>query len=167
MDKPHIVFDASTMILLAKITLLRKLTNTVTMIICDEVRDESVRKKTVDAKIIEQLITENNIIVDDSLRGSEGVLVKDFNVDSGEAVSVLLARKLKTVLATDDKAAMKACKVLGLEFTTAINFLVIAKRLNVINKQEACAKLRTLEECGRYVNEIIQNAKQKLEGDEA
>ncbi len=49
----------------------------------------------------------------------------EFRLGKGEASSIALASK-GYILAADDKAAIKACKVFGIEFVTAIEFVLRA-----------------------------------------
>lgn len=165
MSKNTIIFDASTLILLAKITLLRSITTKISIIIAGEVRKEAIKKKTFDGEIINQLLKENKISLNELQWTGMDMIMNDFNMDFGEAESILLAKKQEAVLATDDKAAIKACKVLNIPFTTALNLLVLSCYLGLLTKHEALLKLKSLEEYGRYSPEIIKNAKQKLEGE--
>ncbi len=59
----EIVFDASTLILLAKIELLREITEEVKVIIPGKVKAECLSKKTIDAILISTLIKEKKIEV--------------------------------------------------------------------------------------------------------
>lgn len=162
-----IVFDASTLILLAKIGLLRDLTDHAEIGIPPGIREECIRGETADAKLIEQLVTEEKIhdleVAEAGTRKAES-LKDDFSIGE-EAYPLELAKEEGYLLATDDKAAIKACKVFGVEFTTAIDFLIRAYERGELSKELAKEKLSQLENYGRYSNSIIEYAHGKLGGE--
>src|SRR5262245_34130412 len=123
-----IVFDASTLILLAKVDLLEEVAQTYEILITPIIEQESTLPDTSDAKLIARLICEDRINVRDVEEGSPDIkrIQKDFNLAPGEASSLWLARRLGAVIATDDGPAIKAAKVLGIGFTTAIHFLILS-----------------------------------------
>ena len=57
----QIVFDASTLILLAKVELLREITKDINVIIPEKVKRECLSKKGLDAVLISTLIKEKKI----------------------------------------------------------------------------------------------------------
>lgn len=160
-----IVFDSSTLILLAKTTLLRDIMEDVNVIIPEKVKSECLLKEGIDAKLISVLIKEQKIKVKKS--GSAEAITKiqqDFRIEAGEAESLWLARKLNCPLAVDDGPAIKACKVIGQRFTTAIHFLLNLALQNRLEKEMALVKLEKLSSVGRYSKKIIANATQRLKG---
>ena len=162
-----ILFDSSTLILLAKIGLLRDLTAQVDIGTTPQIEEECVRGETTDAKLIEQLIKEKKISVlkveRDEKRKAES-WHQGFNIGA-EVYPLELARNRGHLFATDDKAAIKACKVFGVEFTTAIDFLIRAYERGELDQELALEKLTQLEKYGRYGNSIIEYAKGKLGGE--
>ncbi len=83
------VFDVSTLILLAKVNLLREITNTTTVIIPESVKKECLIKDSVDALLIARLIEEKRIEVRE-IEYDKAVkkLKDDFKIGRGEAEAV-------------------------------------------------------------------------------
>ncbi len=162
-----IVFDASTLILLAKVGLLRDLVAQVEMGTPPQIKEECIRGETTDARLIEQLVEEDKIRIleIDEEGGKEAERLKEEFSIGEEAYGLQLARDEGYLFATDDKAAIKACKVFGVEFTTAIDFLIRAYERGELGRELAEEKLTQLEQYGRYSSSIIEYAKGKLGGD--
>lgn len=163
--KKSIAFDSSTMILLAKISLLRGIAAKARCIITDAVKGECTRKDTDDAKIIIKLIEEGLIKVVYMKPAEFSRMAKDFNIRDGEASSLALSLNKKYILATDDKPAIKACTILGIDFTTAIHFVVRAHARRIITKDLALEKITGLGKYGRYSPRIIEDAIKRIRGD--
>jgi predicted nucleic acid-binding protein len=163
----EIVFDASTLILLAKIELLRELTGGVKVVIPEKVRTECLSKAGVDAMLISILIRENMIEVK-KVENSEAIkkIQKDFRIETGEAEAICLAKTLDCPLAVDDGPTIKACKVMGLRFTTALHFLLNLVSRNRLELPIAMAKLEKLSNYGRYSRAIMEDAMKRLRGGE-
>ncbi len=161
-----IIFDASTLILLAKVDLLEAIAKQQKVVITPVVEKESIRPDRPDAKLIARLIAEERILVKEVSEAASDIkrLQKDFHLDLGEASSLWLAGRLGAIIATDDGLAIKAAKVLGIGFATAIHFLVMAYTSGAIPRVLALAKLEKLERVGRYHKQIIEDAKSKLQG---
>ena len=161
----EIVFDASTLILLAKIELLREITEEINVIIPEKVKSECLLKEGIDATLISTLIRETKIVVKKA--GSAEAIKKiqqDFRIEAGEAESIWLARRLDCQIAVDDGPTIKACKVIGQRFTTAIHFLLNLASQNRLEKSMALAKLEKLSIYGRYSKKIIEDATKRLKG---
>ena len=89
----------------------------------------------------------------------------DFSIDAGEAVALTLAGEKKAgIVATDDRNAIRACKLLKLEFVTAVSFLIRAVEKGVLSKDEGIVKLRQLQSIGRYSKQILDDAAQQIQG---
>ena len=161
----EIIFDASTLILLAKIELLREITGEINVIIPEKVKSECLLKEGIDATLISTLIRETKIIVKKA--GNAEAIKKiqhDFRIETGEAEALWLARRLDCAIAVDDGPTIKACKVIGQRFTTAIHFLLNLASQNRLEKSMALAKLEKLSTIGRYSKKIIGDATQRLKG---
>ncbi len=159
------VFDASTLILLAKTTLLRTFAKTEQVIIPAAVKMEAISKKEAeDAKIISHLL-ENDNIKQSSEKISSSKLMSDFNIGIGEAEALSLAFKHGYILATDDWRAIKACKILDVKFITAIHCLIYLVHEGAIEQQLAIEKLKKLDYYGRYATEIMKHARKTIEGE--
>ena len=158
------VFDSSTLILLAKVELLIRVVEDTEVTITDIVEKECTRKQELlDAKLIKKLIEEGKVKVEHYHVGKEGKKIeKGFNMGTGEVSSLLLARKKGWIFATDDKQALKACKVLRVPFLTAIHFLLRLYEKGIISHELVLAKVKTLEKVGRYNPDIIRSVLKKI-----
>ena len=89
----------------------------------------------------------------------------DFSIDAGEAEALTLAGEKKAgIVATDDRNAIRACKLLKLEFVTAVSFLIRAVEKGVLSKDEGIVKLKQLQSIGRYSKQILDDAAQQIQG---
>lgn len=161
----RMVFDSSTLILLAKVELLREITEYVSIIISEKVKKECLLKASPDALLIKTLIAEKAIEVRKA--GEEGAVRKirrDFRIEAAEAEALWLARRLNCPLAVDDGPTIKACKIIGQQFTTAIHFLLNLASQNRLTPPMALAKLEKLSAFGRYGRKIIEDAAGHLKG---
>lgn len=163
-----IVFDASTLILLAKADLIELFISTYPgqVLIPEEVRSEILDAEKEDALVFKQLIENKKIkILKIKDKNFSNKLMEDFNIEKGEADALGLTLQEKAgVIATDDKNAMKACKFLKLEFITSISILIRAFEKGLIEREEAFIKLRKLQSFGRYSKAIITKAAEQLQG---
>ena len=161
----EIVFDSSTLILLAKVEILRIITEHTMVIVPEVVREECIVKNTLDCKLISSLIEEGKIKV---LRVAKQEMVtklrKDFNIHPGEAEALCLAIGRKVPLAVDDLPTIKACKILNQTFTTAIHFLIDITKRGKIDGDNASIKLEKLSLYGRYSKRILDDASRRLKG---
>ena len=159
-----IVFDSSTIILLAKTELLDVLINTYKgdILVTKEVEKEVTVKETFDGMLIKKRIEEGKIKVKAIYDKNIEIFMEDFNIDLGEAEALCLALKEGSILATDDKNAINACKLLKIPFTTAIDFLLRAKEKKLLSDEESKIKLNHLAKYGRYKKEILEDAKRRL-----
>lgn len=158
-----IVFDSSTLILLAKTSLLRDVSVTIEIIVPEEVKKESTVKKTGDGELISLLINERKISVHrvDEIKAIKKIQ-NDFRLAKGEAEALWLSRKLNYPLAIDDGPGIKASKVLGIQFLTAVHFLLHMAAESKISLELAQEKLSKLVQYGRYSTRIIQDAMKRL-----
>lgn len=159
------VFDASTLILLAKTDLLRETAEDITIIISEKVKAECLVKKSLDAILISTLIGEKKIkTMKVENRAAVNKIKRDFRIETGEAETLWLAGTLGCPIAVDDGPTIKACKVLGREFATAIHFLLDIASRNKLELQMAFEKLYKLSAYGRYSSRIIDDAARRLKG---
>jgi len=132
----------------------------------EKVKEEVLAGSGPDRLLIAKLIQDRRINV---LRVKDRKLLRrlmeDFNIDEGEAETLMLAIQEKASrVATDDKNAINACKILKLEFTTAIGILVRACEKGLIQPDEAFVKLRKLQSFARYNETIIETARNQIGG---
>ena len=163
-----IVFDASTLILIAKVELLDLfLANVgVPVAIPGEVEKECcASKKALDAVIIQRALDEsriNTVVVKN--RRLTAKLQEDFRMGRGEAEAIALALDEKAqFLGIDDKNGIHACKLSGIAFTTAVGILIRSREKGLLEESEALEKLALLAKHGRYKDSIIEDARLKLE----
>ena len=134
----------------------------------ETVKDEISIKETEENPLIIKLIKDKKIRVF-KVKNEKAIkkLMDDFNIEVGEAETIIFALEEKaSIVATDDRNAIRACKLLKIDFTTAISFLMRLFEKNLINKDEALIKLHKLNSVARYRREIIEDAKNLIEGGE-
>lgn len=73
-------------------------------------------------------------------------------------------REKASLVATDDRNAIRACKALKLDFTTAVAILIRAFEKKLIDKAEALIKIQKLGSVARYNKAIIKDAVKLIEG---
>ena len=151
------VFDTSTLILLAKVDLLRAIGQQMKVVIPRVVEHEATRSAHLfDAQYIRQMIDEGLIhIVADPEHGATQHLRHDFRLGKGEVACLAVAIHHRWSMATDDGQAIKACKVLGVPFTTALGLLVQSVEKKLMTRETALAKLDTLKSCGWYAPALL------------
>jgi|SRR5271165_3441616 len=164
-----LVFDASTLILIAKIELLDPFLAGVSLeaAIPQEVERECCGvKATLDALMIRKAVDDSRIrVIKVKDRRLVTKLQDDFSLGKGEAEAIALGITEKAQLvATDDKNGINACKLLQLSFTTAAGILIRSLEKNLISRSDALARLDRLAHYGRYKSSIIQDVRARLEG---
>ena len=166
MPNEPIVFDASTLILLAKVDLLGHVMRLWPIVATDTAALEATRRKELtDAQWIARAITSGEIRVEPvPLDRMVRRLEADFGIASGEASSLALAHRRKRILATDDGRTIKACKVLRVPFATAIHFLIDGRERRILSQPIALAKLERFSQIGWYGAEILEDARRRLGG---
>ena len=159
--------DASTLILLAKSDLLKETLLDFEIIITEIVRKECTVKDTFDSKLIQTLISSEKIRVEKGSSKKEiDRIMKDFNINAGEASALLLAKKKQIPLATDDGLTIKASKLLGIPFLTAIHFVVhIFERGIIADREMALVKIENVATFGRYNHRIVESAISRIKGE--
>ena len=163
-----VIFDSSTLILIAKIEILDIFLNSVTMkvVIPNAVENECCGdRKTFDALTIRKVLEDGRIAVKSV--NNESIVAKlqsDFNMGRGESESIALAFEHKAnLVAIDDRKGIQACKLSGIAFTTAIGILVRSSRKGLLNRVQAQEKLASLARFARYKPAILEDAKSQLE----
>lgn len=160
----EMVFDSSTLILLAKTELVRLVSEDIQIIIPKMVRVECTHKDIFDARLISSLITKEKVKVANVKREPVEKLLKDFKIHAGEAEALALALKRQLPLAADDLPTIKVCKILNIKFATAIHFLINQTEEGKIDRDTAIVKLEKLSLYGRYNRRIIDDAAKRLKG---
>ena len=165
MELQPVIFDASTLILLAKVDLLQLMATKVEIHIPRVVENESLAKPDLyDAQLIARMIKEGVIRVS-ATATSVGVktIQKQFRLAEGEAAALWMAKNRKCALAIDDGPGIRAAKVMGIPFVTAIQVLVGLAEEGHVDKPSAIAKLDSLAIWGRYSAQLVGDARLKIE----
>jgi predicted nucleic acid-binding protein len=166
-----IVLDASTLILITKIEILDLFLSSVGRKVAvpgEVARECCAIKKTLDALMIQKALDESRIKVL-AVKNKKLVakLSSDFSLGKGEAEAIALAvNETAQLVGIDDKSGINACKLLGIQFTTALGILIRSCEKGLIHRSSAQAKLRALAVYGRYQGSIIEYARLKLEGED-
>jgi hypothetical protein len=163
-----LVFDASTLILIAKAEMLDSFLRDVGIDVAIPVAVEEECcdvKKSLDALMIRKALSEAKI---KAIAVRDRKLVArvraDFGLGVGEAEAIVLALEVKArVLGIDDKGGINACKLLGIAFTTAIGILLRMCERRLLTASEALTKLEGLARHGRYKKSILEDARRQLE----
>jgi predicted nucleic acid-binding protein len=163
-----IVFDASTLILIAKVELLDLFLASVRVPVAipAEVEKECRgSKKALDVVIIQRALDESRIkTVVVKNRRLVAKLQADFSLGRGEAEAIALALSEEAeVVGIDDKNGINACKLLGVAFTTAVGILIRSREKGLLGETDALEKLSSLAKHGRYKDSIIEDARGRLE----
>jgi hypothetical protein len=165
-----IIFDASTLILLARIDLLELFLSTFQgrVAIPEKVKSEVCIQGREEMPLVVNLIKKGKIeIMTANNTRQKRKLMDDFNIDEGEAEALLLAVHTGAgFIATDDRNAIRAAKLLKIDFVSAIGFLIRVHEKQLAGRDEALTKLQNLQVIGRYRNTILEDAKNRIEGGE-
>lgn len=160
----QIVLDSSTLILLAKLDLLREVTGEFCASIPRRVCQEALAKQFPDAELIRLLIHEKRLQVIRAPKEMARKLAKDFRLHAGEAEALALAIEKAVPLAVDDGPTIKACKVVGRPFLTAVHLLIHLVDSSHLSSKLALEKLDRLSTYGRYKGRIIEDAARRMKG---
>ena len=160
-----VVFDTSTLILLAKVDLLQGLAEKANIIIPRQVKEEALAKPQVyDAQLIDRMLKDGSIKTAHEVPAAGIKAIRDqFRIDTGEAAALFLAKKRNWTLGIDDGPGIRAAKILGVSFVTAIHVLTGFYEQGYINSRSAVAKLEALEMWGRYNVQIIEDARSRIQ----
>lgn len=153
------------MILLAKCDLLPLLAEKTPLAIPPEVEREVLAKPELyDAKVIASMIKGKQIQISKLAHAQHRKQVQeDFGIEAGEAEALLLAKEKGVPIGTDDWPAIKAAKIMGIPFMTAVNMLVELRRKNRLSAESALSKLDKLESVGRYHVRIVEDARARIQ----
>lgn len=160
-----VVMDSSSLILLAKMEALDKVLEYIKekVIVGERVYREVTVKETFDAKLIANRVQQGVI----EIRKIEKIqlfkdLMNDFGCGAGEAESITLSIETGNGLATDDKKAMNACKLLKVRWTTTADLLVELCNKKKITQEETFAYVNRLEKYGWYRKKLIEKVKGRM-----
>ncbi len=159
-----IVFDASTIILLAKVDLLQMIAGNIKIVIPEAVQKEVLVKPTYyDAQVIAQMLKDKKMSVFSRVSSVHvKKLQEHLRLDIGEAEALSLAKENHWILGIDDGPGIRAAKILDVPFVTAIHILIELYEQGFINEHSALTKLESLQILGRYHIQIIEDAKVRI-----
>jgi len=168
-----LIFDSSTLILLAKAELLDVFLDDFAgrPLLPGAVEAESAGApgRRPDALLIRQRILEGRLSVQDIKQPKVLLrLVQDFRLGPGEAEAIVLALEIgdTAVIATDDRNAIRACKVLRIGFVTSLGILVRAVEKGLVTPADGARFLERLRHYGRFRDDIIAEIARQI-GDTA
>jgi len=156
----RMVADSSTLILLAKCSLLEIVCGLFDVIVPKtvniEVASEDLVKNYPDAALISNLASEGLIKVQSPASDRHPL---PLSLHKGEKDALLLAIELdRSLFATDDGKAIKAARFFNVPFIVTPKIVVELFRLQKISFKKARGSLEKLSKIGRYSPEIIADA---------
>ncbi len=159
-----VAFDASTLILMAKVDLLQIVAGKVEIHIPRVVENEALAKPELyDAQLIARMIKEGAIRVSEVGASVDlKTIQKQFRLAEGESAALWMAKDNQCALAIDDGPGIRAAKIMGIPFVTAIQVLVGLSEEGHIDKPSAIAKLDSLAVWGRYSAQLVGDAHLKI-----
>jgi predicted nucleic acid-binding protein len=162
------VFDASMLILIAKVDLLEAFLGDIQMKVAvppEVVKECCGGRKTLDGLAIQKALDGKRIrLIKAEDTGALARLQADFNMGRGEAEAIVLVLQEKArILGVDDKIGIQACRLLGIRFTTAVAILLRSREKRLIDSADAMERLTALGRFGRYSKAILDDARARLE----
>lgn len=159
-----LISNASTLILLAKATLLQKFLNNFEVTISDKVLDEVTQDRNVfDAKLIQKEVEIKRIKVRKIDSEKIKNVLKEFRLHEGEASAYVLFKKGEgKAILTDDKELIKLCRIERVPFICALAVVVRMFEKGLLTREEAREKLDRINDYGRYSRNIYKYFKSKV-----
>ncbi len=151
-----LVSNASTLILLAKVSILQEFVDNFKVVIPKEVFSEVVKNKdTFDSILIRKEIEKGRINVGEIDRKKLEIILQEFRLHEGEAAAYILFNKVKAeAIITDDRELIKLCRIERIPFICSMAIVVRMYNKGLITKEKADEKLDKLYDYGRYSKEI-------------
>jgi len=166
-----LIFDASTLILLAKVEILDVFLDDFKgpVLLPEAVEAECIGgQPRPDGMLIQQRIREGRLVVEPVRQPRVTArLIQDFRIGLGEAEALALALEKEedaAVVATDDRNAIRACKVLRLEFVSSLGILVRAVEKRLLTPDDGKRFLKRLVSYGRFKASLIEEVSHQIEG---
>ena len=159
-----LISNASTLILLAKATLLQKFLDHFKVTISDKVLDEVTQDRNAfDAKLIQKEVEIRRIKVRKIDSEKIKSVLKEFRLDEGEASAYVLFKKCRgKAILTDDKELIKLCQIERVPFICTLAIVVRMFEKGLLTKEEAREKLDRINDYGRYSKSIYEYFKSKV-----
>ena len=163
------VSDSSSLILLARISLLRETAKMFKIIIPQKVFDEAVIRgkelKKEDAFAIEKYIEEKAIEIH-KVKETPKVrkLGEQLNIGKGEMEAFhLYFNKNADLILIYYKQAIKLANLLEIEWMGVPNIVLLFYRIGLIDYEKSLEKMSLLEQYGRYKIEYMAEMKKKID----
>ena len=149
------VSNASTLILLAKVGILRIFLNEFGEItIPEEVEKEITGGNTFDSKLLKKEIEDKHIIVK-AIKSNISKILKEFKMHKGEAEAYILYNEYNAkAILTDDGELIKLCKLFEIPFINALAIVTRMFEKGILTHAETCEFLQKLNDYGRYSKEV-------------
>ena len=150
------VSNSSTIILLAKATLLSKFLDSVKSVATTSIiQDEILKKDSFENLLIKKEVERGRIKVETIEEKNYSDIRKQFRLDEGEAstYALYINGKYKAIL-TDDKELIKLCRIESIAFISAMAAVVKLFKEKIIKKKEALDKIEALQGYGRYSSDV-------------
>ena len=162
-----ITADSSSLILLAKASVLETITDVDDLIISKCVYNETVvegkKKSITDSLIIEKLMIDDKIKVGEAPIDERTKLKESFGITCGENETVVIAIKEQCrFVITDDKKCMVVCKMLSIPFMIALDVVIDLCVNKKISHNKAIHAFKKIRDCGWLSKEIIDSRWDKL-----
>src|SRR3989338_7732166 len=154
-----IIADASSLILLAKVSVLEEFSRRNTIVIPKSVYEEVINGKEkgrLDSLLVENLTQNNLLKIKTPERRVKNRIENLFNIKKGELDVIALAYKTKDTVLSDDKKCFNTAKVLSIGFITSLDVVVVLCKKGHITKEKLHECLERLEEYGWYSKNIIK-----------
>src|SRR3989344_2609403 len=153
-----IVSNTSTLILLAKASVLNIFLDTISGVLIPKIVHEEIKNKdSFEVLSINNQIKKGKIKVLDIDKKYYENIIREFKLDDGEAAVYALYKKERgKLILTDDGELIKLCKIEQIPFTVAMAVVVKLYKKKKFVKAEALGKLENLYGYGRYSEEIYQ-----------
>jgi predicted nucleic acid-binding protein len=165
-----LIFDSSTLILLAKSELLDTFLDDFqgTPLLPRAVEEESTGDlNRPDGVLIQHRIQEGRFAIEEVRQPKVLMrLIEDFRLGAGEAEALVIALEKgeEALVATDDRNAIRACKVLRIGFVTSLGILVRAVEKGLLTQEEGMRSLERLASYGRFREDILEEVSRQIGG---
>lgn len=159
--------DSSSLILLAKSSVLETVASVDELVISECVYKESVtrgkEKGRDDSLLIEKLVIEGKISIKKALPKDVARLMKAFGIKCGENETVAIAEKegCRLVL-TDDRKNMTVCKMMGIPYMVALDAIIDLRANGKITPDKAEKAFMIVADSGWIGDDILRDRREKL-----
>ena len=160
-----IVSDATSLVLLAKASLLEIFAERNKIIVPKLVHQEVIKGKDKgreDSMLLERLVAEKQLSVMSVNQHIKNKFEKLFNLKGGELEVIAFATRKRHTVLTDDKKCINAAKALEINFITSLDVILALYKKGVISKEKAIQSVEVLEEYGWYAKDLIKSYKEAI-----